>query len=269
MNRLNLIVWAFVLWSTGLYAQQKEFNAIVYYSAPDEVSVEFCNLSENEMVVLLDWGSYAYFYEHSGQYKSDKLIKYEFEATDSMNVLIKIPSHKIYIKKYKVVDRSLLKAYIKIDYSFNFSSPPADCQWDKYSEELNILPYGARSANMKKNKLVKKEIMSGDFIYDKLELNPEFPGGRNALILYLNKKINKYLTTDNQEHIRIRVVIEKDGSISHPYAIMDKNPLGKIPSLRKAALEIVEQMPKWKPGFIKGKPVRSYYTISIFFKLKS
>ena len=63
-------------------------------------------------------------------------------------------------------------------------------------------------------------------------------------------------------------IIEKEGEITHPYFILDRNPLGKNPFFRKAALEIIQKMPKWKPGLKDGKVVRSYYTIPIMFKLK-
>ena len=63
-------------------------------------------------------------------------------------------------------------------------------------------------------------------------------------------------------------IVEKDGEVTHPYFILDRNPLGKNPFFRKAVLEIIKKMPKWKPGLRNGKAVRSYYTIPIMFKLK-
>lgn len=114
--------------------------------------------------------------------------------------------------------------------------------------------------------LDKTEEIVGDFIYDNLEVKPAFPGGEKELFTYLYKKTSKYSSHD-QKSFRIRFVVEKDGSISHPCIIKDIAPLGRNPFLKKAALEILEQMPKWKPGLKDGKPVRSYYTLSIIFKL--
>ena len=97
---------------------------------------------------------------------------------------------------------------------------------------------------------------------------PEFPGGEQALLHYLAEQTSVYASSHEQEYLRVRVIVEKEGEITHPYFILDRNPLGKNPFFRKAALEIIQKMPKWKPGLKDGKVVRSYYTIPIMFKLK-
>ena len=60
------------------------------------------NFRYNEIVSLLDQGSFVKFYKADELYKLDKLRKYELVATDSMNVLAKIASGKVYLLKYKV-----------------------------------------------------------------------------------------------------------------------------------------------------------------------
>lgn len=251
----------------GVYAQQQKFNTLVYYHSPNKIIVEFHNLSDNEMTILLDRWSYACFYKNSGQYKSPDLKHYEFEATDSMNVLIKIPPRKMYIGKYNV-PCCLLKSYIKIEYSFDsdFYHSIADYHWKHYSGELNVLPYSHQRAATVKRELIKKDYLTGDSVYDKLKVKAEFPGGEKMLFKYLNEKTSKY-SSHEQESFYVRFVVEKDGSISHPYIILDMSSLSRDPSLRKAVLEILEQMPKWKPGLKDGKPVRSYYALFIMFKL--
>ena len=97
---------------------------------------------------------------------------------------------------------------------------------------------------------------------------PEFPGGEQALLHYLAEQTSVYASSHEQEYLRVRVIVEQEGEITHTYFILYRNPVGKNPFFRKAALEIIQKMPKWKPGLKDGKVVRSYYTIPIMFKLK-
>lgn len=92
---------------------------------------------------------------------------------------------------------------------------------------------------------------------------PQFPGGEKELKHFLEKSTYNYSYNfpGNMGYVRIRVVIEKDGSISHPYIIV-----GNHPYYQQAALEIIKRMPKWKPGLYKGKAVRSFYTLPILFR---
>lgn len=143
MNLKVIITFYLLIWVIESYAQHKSFDVLTYYSGRNEITVEFMNFRSEEMVLLLDRGSFIKFYKVDEQHQLDKLMKYELVATDSMNILAKIT-----------------------------------------------------------------------------------------------------------------------------YFIVDNNPLGKNPFFRKAALEIIKKMPKWKPGLKNGKAVRSYYTIPIMFKLK-
>lgn len=247
---------------------RKEVDARVYYSAHNEITLELMNFRYKEIVSLLDRGSFIKFYKADELYKLDKLRKYELVATDSTNVLAKIASGKVYLLKYKVDAPDYQKVYLQMEYSRNFVSPPADCDWKCYTDTFNILPYRSRRTRLEENMIVRKEKLSGEHVYDKLERMPEFPGGEQVLLHYLAEQTSVYTSSHEQEYLRVRVIVEKDGKVTHPYFILDRNPLGKNPFIRKAALEIIQKMPKWKPGLKDGKVVRSYYTIPIMFKLE-
>ena len=90
-------------------------------------------------------------------------------ATDSMNVLAKIASGKVYLLKYKVDAPDYQKVYLQMKYSRNFVSPPADCDWKCYTDTFNILPYRSRRTRLDENMIVRKEKLSGEHVYDKLE----------------------------------------------------------------------------------------------------
>ena len=96
---------------------------------------------------------------------------------------------------------------------------------------------------------------------------PEFPGGQQALIQFLGKKI-KYPTVAQGEmgpqgRVIIRFVVDKEGNVVNPKVVRSVDPY-----LDKEALRVIKTMPKWKPGKQRGKAVRVKYTVPVTFKLQ-
>ena len=102
-------------------------------------------------------------------------------------------------------------------------------------------------------------------IFMVVEDQPEFPGGTAALLEYLRKNI-KYPAICCENNIQGRVlvtfIVNKDGAIVEPEVVKSVNP-----SLDKEALRVISQMPNWKPGSQRGKPVRVKYTVPVNFRL--
>lgn len=98
-----------------------------------------------------------------------------------------------------------------------------------------------------------------------VEDQPEFPGGTAALMEFLRKNI-KYPSICRENNIQGRVlvtfVVNKDGSIVEVEIAKGVNP-----SLDKEAVRVISQMPKWKPGYQRGKPVRVKYSVPVNFRL--
>ena len=105
-----------------------------------------------------------------------------------------------------------------------------------------------------------------DEIFMIVEDQPEFPGGTAALLEYLKKNI-KYPAICRENNIQGRVlvtfIVNKDGAIVEPEVVKGVNP-----SLDKEALRVISQMPNWKPGYQRGKPVRVKFTVPVNFQLK-
>ena len=104
-----------------------------------------------------------------------------------------------------------------------------------------------------------------DEVFMVVEDQPEFPGGTAALLEYLRKNI-KYPAICRENNIQGRVivtfVVNKDGSIVDIEVAKSVNP-----SLDKEAIRVISQMPKWKPGSQRGKPVRVKYSVPVNFRL--
>lgn len=112
---------------------------------------------------------------------------------------------------------------------------------------------------------VEEETDEGQ-IFQVVEQMPEFPGGMEALMKYLQKNI-KYPSRAQDNNIQGRVmvsfVVNRDGSIVDPEILkaVDKD-------LDNEALRVIKAMPKWNPGKQRGKPVRVKYTVPVTFRLQ-
>lgn len=95
---------------------------------------------------------------------------------------------------------------------------------------------------------------------------PEFPGGELALRQWISSNV-KYpvIAAENgvQGRVYVTFVVDRDGSISNA-----RIARGVDPSLDQEALRVVNNLPKWKPGKQRGKPVRVSYTVPINFQLQ-
>jgi len=103
-------------------------------------------------------------------------------------------------------------------------------------------------------------------IFTVVESMPEFPGGMAALMKYLAENI-KYPSLAKESGIQGRVfinfVVEPDGSISNVKVLR-----GIGGGCDEEAVRVVENMPKWKPGMQRGKPVRVSYNLPVKFTLQ-
>ena len=111
---------------------------------------------------------------------------------------------------------------------------------------------------------------TNDTVYDGMEhmaeVDPEFPGGVEALYKYLAQNIH-YPEQAKKEQIQGRVfvnfVVGKDGSITD--AVVKRGIGG---GCDEEALRVVNAMPKWTPGKVRGENVRVNYYLPINFKLR-
>lgn len=111
------------------------------------------------------------------------------------------------------------------------------------------------------------EVDEGEASFIDVEVMPEYPGGQKALFAYLSENIRyPQIAKENKIEGRVIVgfVVEKDGSISNVEVVRSVDP-----SLDKEALRVIKSMPRWKPGKIRGKPVRVKYRVPVNFKLTS
>jgi protein TonB len=98
------------------------------------------------------------------------------------------------------------------------------------------------------------------------DVNPEFPGGEEALRKYLQKNI-QYTQFAIDAHVNgkmiVQFVVDEQGNIKD-VKVVKKLGFG----LEKLAVEIINGMPKWHPGLIKGKPVPVLHMQRISYQME-
>lgn len=126
-------------------------------------------------------------------------------------------------------------------------------------------------------------VADNDTIYKVVENLPEFPGGTGELMTYLMKNL-VYPQECNAVpgfgmRVIVRVVVEKDGSLSDITVLNHKDSNKETPenkaaldkareAARNEAIRVVKSMPKWTPAKHKGKAVRCYFTMPVTFRTK-
>jgi protein TonB len=98
------------------------------------------------------------------------------------------------------------------------------------------------------------------------EIMPEFPGGEKKLLQYLNRNIrftNKALEYGRDGRMVLRFVVDADGSIKN-IEVLQKYGYG----CESQAMQVVSEMPRWKPGRMGGTAVPVYFTLPIVYKIE-
>ena len=135
-----------------------------------------------------------------------------------------------------------------------------------------------------------------DPIIEKPDVMPEFPGGMNEMFGWMMRNVKYPKEAQDygvQGRILVQFAVEKDGSISSVKVLKgvgvnedngivvtahkakddspeevkkEKEDKGRI-ALQEEAIRVVKSMPNWVPGSVKGKPVRTKFTLPIMFRL--
>ena len=116
------------------------------------------------------------------------------------------------------------------------------------------------------NAMAQSKKTSNDKVFEKVEDMPEFPGGEQAMMDFVSKNV-VYPQEAQEKGISGRVfvsfIVEKDGSVSNVKVMR-----GIGGGCDEEAVRVISGLPKWKPGKMKGKPVRVSYMMPITFRLQ-
>ena len=103
-----------------------------------------------------------------------------------------------------------------------------------------------------------------DSIYTIVEIVAEYPGGIMAWNRYLNNNFiypNKAKKAHLQGDVSVRFIVERNGNTNSLEIVSCPE------DLREVTLNLIKQSGVWSPAIQKGRKVRSYKTVTFYYKL--
>lgn len=107
--------------------------------------------------------------------------------------------------------------------------------------------------------------------YTSVEKLAEFPGGRDAMLLFMAEHIDYPTSLDRVKYktgpMKVHFIVAPDGKL-HDITV-DSTPARQV-AIQKgmddyiiSIIHAVELMPRWKPARLNGQPVAMFYTVPI------
>ena len=105
-----------------------------------------------------------------------------------------------------------------------------------------------------------------DGIYEMTDVRPTYPGGQAALEDYVNNNIEYQqpaIDNNTEGTVDVQFVVDENGKISDAKVVGKKLGSG----LDEEAVKVISNMPKWTPGKVKGKDVKTRLVLPITYKI--
>jgi len=202
--------------------------------------------------------------EDAGKSKINN-FNYNFNYIDLKNLLILLDGDKLPIG----FDINWLNFVKFIDY--RVLTPMNEKEKQQYIEKYGlegingIVEIKSAKSIQKTNNPDQLKDSMGNHIYHVIEVMPEFPGGSEKLLKFIEKKL-KYPETSQANHVHGRVilcfVVNSNGNIEKAEVIRSLDS-----ECDKEALRVINLLPTWIPGRQNGVNVSVWYTIPINFSM--
>jgi periplasmic protein TonB len=119
----------------------------------------------------------------------------------------------------------------------------------------------------KKDTLKTSEIdIDDNVIFTKVEVEAEYPGGKEDWNKYLNKTLRYPEEAQNNEiqgTIIVQFIVDKEGNVSNAEAISGTKKGG----LREESVRVIKLSGNWVPAVQNGRKVKSYKKVPMYFKI--
>lgn len=141
----------------------------------------------------------------------------------------------------------------------------ADAKNDSATAKPKKVRKGKASAMLSANAEMK-ERKDKEGVYYHTDVMPQYPGGESALSDFVSNHIEypQQAMDDNANGtVTVSFVVDEKGKVIDPKVV------GQTPGhgLDQEAMRVVQNMPAWKPGTVKGKPVKTRLQLPIVFKV--
>lgn len=159
--------------------------------------------------------------------------------------------------RYRVYTDVTLRKEITIMAEFRLSADREECKSAVRHETPDLLENVPPDPYDMSNQVDE----DGNRIYTVTEIMPEFPGGQQNMIRYLDEQTAP-LAKQHKGRVIVSFIVGKDGTIRQPELLRGT----ASDTLNNEALRIVKSMPKFNPGKQNGEAVVVKYTIPVTFR---
>lgn len=128
---------------------------------------------------------------------------------------------------------------------------------------LNLHVAIGQETNSRDHEVNHVDTLSGEPIYNSVDIIPAFPGGRKNLIRYLNKNLKYPFKARNQKiegRVIVQFVVDRNGLIRNVTVLE-----GVEETLDAEATRVISEMPPWNPGVKNGENVNVYLILPVSF----
>jgi TonB family protein len=104
--------------------------------------------------------------------------------------------------------------------------------------------------------------------YNRTEVAPAFSGGDAAIESFITNNIEypqDAIDNNVEGTVTVQFGVDENGNVSNVSTLGNKLGYG----LEEEAIRVVNKMPKWKAGQVKGKTVKVWRTLPINYRLES
>ena len=133
----------------------------------------------------------------------------------------------------------------------------------KPTSSVNSRKGRATMADWNMDHTAKKE-MDKEGIYVNTDVMPEYPGGKKAIQKFIEENIQypqAAIDDDVEGTVQITFAVDENGNVYK--ATTAGKDIGY--GLEQEALRVVKKMPKWTPGKVNGKNVKTRLSLPVVF----
>jgi protein TonB len=116
-----------------------------------------------------------------------------------------------------------------------------------------------------------------DRVFQKVEIDAEFPGGTGAWTKYVSREIERnsdeIMEDGKSGTVVVLFIVDKEGAVSEVRALPCgeagvPNCVGPGSKLAEVAVAAIKKGPKWKPAIQNGKSVKAYRRQPVTYRIE-
>ena len=217
--------------------------------------LEECKEIINQLIQTVDYTGSTYIYSS---------IRGRYEVSPKLSSAL---AYTISLKIEAIMPMDTYSSYVRI---VTKTAPVDRENTPKAGNELKQMPpapaMGTRVVFFEENEsLSSKPVIEAEII-DFPDVDAEFPGGNHLLKGWIKEnlvypEISREL--GDQGRVYVTFIVEADGSIS----TIDVMNGGVTDELNREAKRLIRTMPRWSPGKVKGKNIRTKCRVPVTFTL--